>query len=194
MALERNWSAISARPLTSDGTDSGKVTISSTKNFKVKQQVLIKATTQPDLLVEVKRVISSTELLVGPKGSIKLRTNISSYTTALSASISAPEQERPSISPADYERFVIEEEPTLAKRVILVDSLGNKIDDDDGAIDVNIVNKLFKKKKNKITMTYDPITQDMATITTLLNGIPQEIGTLTYDSLSNLIDIEVVDA
>jgi hypothetical protein len=193
MALERSWSAIPARSFTSDGTDSGKVTISSTKNFKVKQQVVIKATSLPDLLLEVKRVISSTELLVGLKGNIKLRTNISAYTTILSASISAPEQERPSISPADYERFVIEEEPTLAKRVILVDSLGNKIDDDDGAIDVNIVNKLFKKKKDEVSMTYDPITQDMITITTLLNGIPQEMGTLTYDSLSNITNIKVVD-
>jgi hypothetical protein len=68
-------------------------------------------------------------MIVGPKsGNINATTDVSSYTMALGANISANEQKRPTIGADDFERAVYEEEPTVAKRVVMVDKFGNKYD------------------------------------------------------------------
>lgn len=126
--FEKRFAAIPPQSFIADGTTDGVITVADTRLFKVKQEVYLTATSLPNLdKIEVKSVISLTQLAIGPKnGSIKSRTDVSLYTTALSAVIGANEQDRPNIGMDYHERANFEEEPTVADRVILVDELGNK--------------------------------------------------------------------
>lgn len=130
--FEKRFALVPAQVFTADGGANGSVSIADTRLFKVKQQVVITATGQPNLdTLEVKKVLSLTQMIVGPQtGNINTFTDLSAYTTVAGARIFANEQKRPQISADDFERAVYEEEPTVAKRVILVDELGNKYDDD----------------------------------------------------------------
>lgn len=148
MASERKLDEVSSIPFTIAGGANGLVTVSSTSGFKVKAYVVITATSLPNLTLEVKNVLSQTELFVGPKGSnINSRSDLSSYTTFLNAAIEQPIQDRPAI-PVDSQHFATyEQEPTLARRVINVDELGNLIGKNnplpvsiDGNINVGTVN------------------------------------------------------
>lgn len=150
--LEKRLSAILNRPFIVDGTVNGVVTISSTIPFKVKQEIIISANTLPPLELEVKRVIDATTLVVGPKtANINDTKNISAYTVALNAAISAPEQKRPSIPYEEHERANYEEEPTVADRVILVDELGNKYNQGN-RLPVDATVNLTASKPNKHTI------------------------------------------
>lgn len=130
--LEKRFPAVLPQSFTSDGTVYGIITIADTRVFKVKQVVQLTANTLPNLdNIEVKQVIDKTHLMVGPKGgSIIAYTDVSAYTVAKSAAISANIQDRPSIAMDYHERANYEEEPTVADRVILVDELGDKYNDD----------------------------------------------------------------
>lgn len=131
MAFEKRFAAVPTQIFTANGGANGSVSIADTSLFKVKQQVVITATGQQNLELEVKKVLSPTSMIVGPiTGSINTFTDISAYTTAASANIFANEQKRPTIIDHEFERAVYEEEPAVAKRVILVDQFGNKYDDD----------------------------------------------------------------
>ena len=82
---------------------------------------------------------------VGPKNkSIHVRTDISSFLISDNAAIHANEQERPSVPVQEIERSTYEEEPTVARRVVIVDKWGNRIDDNNplavnATIDVSTV-------------------------------------------------------
>jgi len=146
--LEKRFAAVPTQVFTANGGADGSVSIADTSLFKVKQQVVITATGQTNLALEVKKVVSPTSMIVGPTtGNINAFTDISAYTTALSASVFANEQKRPQISADDFERAVYEEEPTVAKRMVLVDEQGNKI---------NAANPL----PTSATVTVPPITVD----------------------------------
>ena len=130
MALEKRWAAIAPIAFTVDGTSDGIVTLSTTKRIHVKQRIYIQATGNLNLFLEVKRVLSKTQLIVGPQGTpISTTTDISTYTTALGANLYALEQPRPAIPLQEIERAVFEEEPTVAIRSLLVDDLGNTFDE-----------------------------------------------------------------
>jgi len=129
MAVEKLLKAISPRLFTADGTERGQVTLASTKPFKVKQIVSIQSNTRSPAQYQVKRVDSDTVLYVGPiGGKISDRSDLSSFLVAESATISASEQNRPTIPEQEIERLTYEEEPTVARRTILVGPLGEKID------------------------------------------------------------------
>jgi hypothetical protein len=130
MAVERKLAEIGPLLFTSNGTTSGVVTVADTKGFKVKARVTISATSLPNLNLEIKRVLSKTQLIVGAPGNILFKTDISLYTVALNSTIHQPEQDRPGIPTEQHERAVYEEEPTLAKRVFIVDEYGNPYDID----------------------------------------------------------------
>lgn len=88
--------------------------------------VVVKADTMDEQRFQVKRVISKTQMYLGPEGTpIRKRSDMSTYTLGLNPTVEAPEQERPEIPPADYERASYEEEPTVAKRSFLVDKQGS---------------------------------------------------------------------
>lgn len=129
--FEKRWPVISPQAFTVDGTTSGIVTIAATTDcFKVKQKIRIKSTAEPTLNLQVNEVLSDTQIRVGPLNkSILCSEDISVYLVADSAIVEAPEQARVSIPATEHERAVYEEEPTVAKRTILVDKFGNLITD-----------------------------------------------------------------
>ena len=131
MSYEKRWAAIPSRALTANGTQDGKVTLASTIEFRVKQQVILTANSLVSLELEVKRVDSDLVMYVGRRGeAITDRTDISAYLTSDGAAIFALEQPRPSIPDKDYNRAMFEEEPVNAQRSILVDDFGNKYNKD----------------------------------------------------------------
>jgi hypothetical protein len=126
MAVERKWDRIPPRAFALDGGANGSVFLSSTRNFKVKQKVVISATGLPNLSLEVKRVVSPTQLIVGPVSSkMTERQDLSEYLTSINSTIRAEEQDRSGIPTEQHERAVYAEEPIMAKRVISVDEYGD---------------------------------------------------------------------
>jgi hypothetical protein len=113
-----------------NGGSDGSVTVNDTSLFKVKQEVIISATSLSNLdQIEVKRIVSPNVMYVGPKGgNIDSRIDVSAYTVVISAAIFANEQKRPSIPFEEFTRAVYEEEPVVAQRSVLVDKNGNKYD------------------------------------------------------------------
>ncbi len=144
MAIEKKLKAVPPRPLTANGGTDGKVTIADTIGFKVKQQVILFSGPAGNLRVEVKRVESSTVLYVGPIGKhINDRTDVSAYTVVDGSTISAEEQQRPNVPEQEVERLTYEEEPVVARRVMVVDEYGDPITDTnpmpvDATVDVQV--------------------------------------------------------
>lgn len=159
--IEKSLSAIPPQSFTQDGTVRGKIVIPTTHikielpggggcrtlaclPFKVKQKVVVTADGEPNLELEVKRVLEDEETLyVGPRknnaapgphsqyrdGSINARTDLSAYTVAKSAAIRAEEQPRAKIPEQEIERNTYEHEPTVARRVFNVDEWGRPYSD-----------------------------------------------------------------
>lgn len=125
--IEKLWSAVAPIQLTAAGNSRGLVTVTSTSTFKVKMAVTI-ANGSNNILLEVKRIINDTQMFLGEKGDIKLRSDLSTFPAG--SSIWALEQPRTSIPLQEIERAVYDEEPTVALRTVLVDRLGNKYDND----------------------------------------------------------------
>lgn len=135
MAIERFWESQGPFAFTADGTDGGLITISSGHCLKTKQKVVVSATGEPNLPLQVKRVISPTQLYVGPirtnqvtgntANNLKTRADISAYTVAKAASIRAEEQGKliPTMIPHILQA-VYEQEPTVALRNMWVDKYG----------------------------------------------------------------------
>lgn len=129
MALEKAWGAVPATLFTADGTDAGIVTIADTAGFKVKGYAQITGNSPlGPIQVQIQRVISPTQLIVGPVGSFispSKFTDISAYTVLLGSNISFPEQPKNKIKPDDIEQAVYESDPTVANRSVLVDQYGD---------------------------------------------------------------------
>ena len=139
MLTERKWDSIPPRAFALDGGADGSVFLASTKNFKVKQKVAISAIGLPSLSLEVKKVISPTQLVVGPFSSkMSDKTDLSLYTLLTNPTIRAEEQDRSGIPTEQHERAVYAEEPIIAKRVILVDEIGQYFNETN-AIPVNVI-------------------------------------------------------
>jgi hypothetical protein len=147
--FEKRFRAVSPQPFISNGLANGQLQIADSTLFKVKQKIILSANTLPNLELEVKRIIDINTIFVGPReGPIDDRTDISAYTTALSAAIFANEQERPKVPEQAVERITYEEEPTVARRTFLVDKLGDgyttqnplPVQLSDGSINIGTVN------------------------------------------------------
>lgn len=130
MAIEKYWERQGPILFTADGTVDGLVTVPSVNQLKVKQRVKISAVGELDLVLQVKRVVSPTKLYVGPivskgtRGNLKAREDISLYTVAKLASITAEEQNKIPIAEKDIIQGVYEWEPTVAIRTLGVDLWG----------------------------------------------------------------------
>lgn len=125
---EKRFAAVSPQLFTVDGSSAGQLTIADTRLFKVKQKVIIKADSLPNIELEVKRIDSINVMYVGSdSGNIDFRTDISAYTVALNAAVFANEQKRTNIPEQEIERLTYEEEPTVARRVTIVDPLGDLV-------------------------------------------------------------------
>jgi hypothetical protein len=126
MFIEKKRKSVSPRLFTANGNGNGLVTVADASDFFVKQKVQIKSNTQPVKEFEIKRFVSNNSFKVGPVGaSISTYSDLSQYLVADSATISAPEQDRPGIKPDEIRRATYAEEPIVAKRVIMVDEFGN---------------------------------------------------------------------
>jgi hypothetical protein len=166
MAIETLWNTVVPQLFTADGTALGVVTVASTAGFKVKQQVIVSMPTLPDLTLQCKRVVSSTQLIVGPiptqigQSMLTVRTNISAYTVAGGAFIYAEEQPKNKIKVQDINEAVYEQEPTVALRSVLVDQFGSFYG---SVVDINGVNRLAVDAAvtiSGVTVDLDAFTKD----------------------------------
>ncbi len=121
--IERTWRKVAPVSLTAQGTTLGRISVTSTHHFKVKMRVTLSDPSLPVLILEVKRILSPEEMELGPSGPISARQDLSAY--GVTSIVQAPEQVRPNIPLQEIERAVYEEEPTVAKRVVVVDRYGN---------------------------------------------------------------------
>lgn len=128
MAFERKWAAVPPQLFTADGTAFGLITIADTAGFKVKQSAYLSNTANAKLAIQVKRVLSSTQLIVAiidnAKMSNWLPLNIVAWTVTSGASISAEEQDKNNIPEVDHYKAIYEADPTVADRVVNVDEYG----------------------------------------------------------------------
>lgn len=128
---EKRLLAVSPQSFITDGSSLGLVVIANSTLFRVGQIVAVKSSAQDSQLFKINRILGTTELYLGPlKGRIETRADVSSYLVADGATVSATEQQRPSIPEQEVERITYEEEPTVARRVVIVDPVGARIDDD----------------------------------------------------------------
>ena len=131
MLTEKRLLAIPPQPFTADGTANGVITVADASIFRVRQIVQLQAAGQANLSIEVKRILGPTTLLVGQNAGQNdyVPYDISMYTVAAGATVEAIEQQRPIIPQQNIERITYEDEPVLARRVVLVDKLGNIIEE-----------------------------------------------------------------
>lgn len=195
MAIERIWERVTPIEFTVDGGADGLVTIRSTEMFKVRQKIVISSNAKSDMVLQIKKVISYTQLLVGPvknkvspKNNLLSREDISTYLVADSAAIRATEQNKSKITSEDIIQAIYDQEPTLALRSFLVDYLGrgygvdNPLPVANSSIDKYVIHNIDEPTN---TTTY--IGKETATGTWLIQFL-LEVGkttTITYANVSN---------
>lgn len=183
MALERRWTGILPTLFIANGSAYGIVTIADTAGYRVKGKAVISATGLPALEVQIQRVLSSTQMVVGPVGSVPQPnnfTNIGLYTVALAASIAFPEQDKNKIRPDDIEQATYEADPIVARRVVPVDEYGNFYNDQnplptafDGTVNIGDVSILDPTSKVPLHINNDGsinvIIEDAGNVSTTVN-------------------------
>lgn len=124
MALEKRWTLVPPRPLVSNGSVDGGISVATSIGFFVKQLVILSSGTQPAIQFQVKRVVGNVVYVGDPNKDIFQRSDVSAYLVSSAAAISALEQLRATIPPDDATRAVFQEEPVVALRTIQIDSYG----------------------------------------------------------------------
>lgn len=149
MATERNWGTVLPQPFTANGSNFGLITVADTAGFRTKQVAAILSNTLPPLSVQVKIVLSKTEMIVGSVDN-KIGNwpplNISAYTVGNDASIGAQWQAKNNIGVEDAMKAVYESDPVVAIRTLSVDQYGTPLSSDnplpvtfDGTISIGSV-------------------------------------------------------
>lgn len=132
MALEKKWNAVPPQALTVDGNTFGYAVVADTAGFKTKQAAYLKNSANQTLAVQVKRVLSSTTLIVGAidqKIASWTPLDISAWTIASGAVIGAEEQDKiANPTDGDHYKAIYESDPIVADRVISVDKYGQFYD------------------------------------------------------------------
>ena len=181
--FEKRWAAVPPQLFTFDGTIHGQLTVSDSTFFKVKQQVILRSNTQAPQRLEIKRVINDT-IYVGAIGEkIQNRVDISNFLVLDGATISADEQPRSTIPEQEIERLTYEEEPTVSRRVTLVDPYGNKFS---GTNPLPVLSTGFSYDEIDLVRDSDG---DITTATYLLNSQVVRVFDLFYDVNKNLIKV-----
>lgn len=177
--LEKRFTSVPPQAFTADGAANGIITIDNTAHFKVKQEIILRADTLPNLELEVKQVYSTNQMRVGPRGKpIADSADVSAYTTALNAAIFANEQSRPKIPFEEHTRAVYEEEPTVATRVIGVGRTGSTVNwEQDG---------ITPTEWDDVQLEYD-IDQFVTDVEFFLRGESLTHLELTYDINKRLV-------
>jgi len=196
MAIERAWEAVPEQPFTANGSTWGLVTIANTAGFRVKQVAAITSESLPPLPVQVKIVISETEMIVGSVDN-KIANwpplNISAYTLDIEAAISAQRQPKNNIMVEDALKAAYEADPVVALRSFGVDQYGNPWSQDNpmpvnADVTVNSVG-LFTLPYDSIAATYPSSTQEnYQSYLGGLSGTPVQLVVVTYtDATKNSI-------
>lgn len=193
MAIEKKWPAVPPQLFTADGTALGVVNVASASGFRVKQAASIQSNSLPAIRVQVKRVVSSTQIVVGPipnempinrqqgRSGLTERSDLSAYTVADGAFIYAEEQQKVPIDPREIMQAVYRQEPGTTIGVELDDEFGNAFD---------IENPLPIASSpiwDETDLTYDA-NQNLETVTYKKAGLTVVL-TLSYDSNQNLIKV-----
>lgn len=196
MAIERKWLTIPPRLFTADGTDQGVITVSTTKDVRVKMLAVIQAPNLPPIQTQVKRVISETQFVVGPtpqelqgKAGLRTTTDISAYTVAEGSFFYCAEQDKSMLKPDDIEQATYEQEPVVARRVISVDQFGNFYDNDN-PLPISDVGSAADKAWDDLLLTRDPVTQDLVKAEYKKDGNVVRTLDFTYDEFENLIEVK----
>lgn len=143
MAIEQKWPAVAPQLFTGNGTQYGVIKVVDASGFKVKQKVVISAIGQPQIEVQVKRVIGPDTIIVGPfptsqqNNTLTSRTDLTVYTVATSASIYATEQDKSKLKPEDILQAIYRQEPSTTVGVEINDEFGRPIHsvvDSDGKV------------------------------------------------------------
>lgn len=186
MAFEQKWPAVSPRLFTTNGDANGNIMVADTRGFKVKQAVTIRATGQPNLFVQVKRVIGRRRIIVGPiqavagKESLQTRSDLTGYTVAAGAFIFAEEQVKAKLKPDDIRQAVYEQEPTVAERVIGVDQQG-EFYDEDNPLPIQNVNTLIRDRYDELDVVQKNACGDPLLINVKYEGVTIATLTIQYD-------------
>jgi hypothetical protein len=113
---------------TSDGTTEGLVTVADTIGLYQYAEVVVSALGKPDKQLQIKRIISKTQIIVGPRDFSPRWSAIDLYTVILGATVTQPTQtyDVATISgEGDILSSVFESFPIAALRVYNVDPYGN---------------------------------------------------------------------
>lgn len=181
MAIERSWESVGPIAFTANGGADGTVTLLSAAGFKVKQSVVVSATSLPDLKLEVKKVISPTKLIVGPvvtTGKLLARQDLSAYTLVLNANLRAEEQKKAVLPMADIIQAVYRQEPGTTIGVELDDQFGQPFDLN------NPIPVSASPLWDEIDLAYDA-NQNLETVEYKKNGQTVTLN-LEYDANQNL--------
>lgn len=195
MANEKKWAAIAPRLLTANGGSLGQTQIADTRGIKVKQQVVLTAPSLPDLLLEVKKVLSRTTIILGKIGQpITQSSDLTAYTTILSSFIYAEEQIKRIPVSDERENALYEQEPTVARRTHLVDYLGQSIDsstDKSGNTRflVDSLNGMVPPEYDDTQLTYN-LSDDLIDVKFYLSSVLITELSLTYDINDNLTRVQ----
>jgi hypothetical protein len=127
---EKRLLRVSPQLLISNGGITGTFQIADSSVFVVGHLISIKSDTQPSIVVQVKRISNSSSIEIGdPNRPIYDRSiDLSDYLIIDNAVVEAAEQIRPTIPEQEVERSTYAEEPVVARRVLIVDKLGNTVD------------------------------------------------------------------
>jgi len=140
--FEKRFAAVAPQLLTSDGTALGQIKVANASLYKVKQTISLQNSVVGPRQFQVQRITDINTIFLGPLGSSNIvndRSDVSAYTVASGSFIFSIEQPRTTVPEQEIERLTYEEEPTVARRSVLVDKMGNKIDN---VVDNNGVNRL----------------------------------------------------
>jgi hypothetical protein len=128
MAFERKSGVVPPQLFTADGDQWGLVTVADTAGFRVKQSAYIITNNLPALPVQVKVVLSPTQLVVGHIDNQIAnwsKINLLPYLVSNAAAIGAQEQDKNKITNEDIQKAAYEADPVVALRTVDVDQYGN---------------------------------------------------------------------
>lgn len=114
-------------PFTVDGTAQGTITVASTLGLYQWAEVVVSAFSLPDKQLQIKRIVSHTQIVVGPRDNSPSWSSVSFYTVALSATVTLPTQsyDVSLLSDGNIASAVYESHPIAAIRTLNVDPFGD---------------------------------------------------------------------
>ena len=178
---EKKWPAVPHQALTSDGLANGQIQVATTKGYYVGMIVSISTDGTNDNASEfkIRQVANTTTLFVSnPSQPFTGRANMTAYTVAGGATITADKQERAQLTADATIKAVYADEPAVALRTLTVDKQGN-------AVGQGVIPYAF----DALNVTSVDGSGNPLTINYYINGLSGTfVGTLTltYDGGGNL--------